>query len=610
MFSRLPSWILNVFQARRSSTVVKRRRRLDVETLEDRCVPSVNHAPVGVSNTVTTLENTPLVFQRADFGFSDPNDSPANNFLAVKITNVPVFGSLTNNGTAVSYGQFISVSDIDAGYLRFTPATNASGAGYAGFQFQNQDDGGTADFGVDLDPIARDMTIDVTWVNQTPSFSASNPAATYGGAQVTISGWATFDPGATNEYGQTATYIVSNISNPSFFDVAPSVSADGTLTYTLAQSENPSGSATFELKVQDNGGVANGAQDTSAPVQFTISFQNPIQDPIRVNTTTDNERVVVVGGVQTVSLRAAVNLNQGTAGQSHITFNLPAGSTIGLNSTLDIWRWGVYIEGLGASSLTIQRNSWLWTPDFSVISVAINLHVNISGVTITNGSGQLGAGINNSGFLGLDGVTMRGNNATGSGGAIYNSSSGEIAVWDSLLVGNSAGGSGGAIYNGGRAWVQFETEISGNSALYGGGVFNDRNKEFTINSGANIRNNYASNYGGGICNFGNLIMEDAFLLLNRAAQRGGGLFNGETDHTGDATLTNVDIEGNRALDATWGRGGGIYANTGAVELTGCILKDNEAVPAGGGNGASLREGALIIGIDNQIDDEILNDPTP
>ena len=43
-------------------------------------------------------------------------------------------------------------ADITAGNLVFTPAANANGAAYASFTFQVQDDGGTANGGVDLDP--------------------------------------------------------------------------------------------------------------------------------------------------------------------------------------------------------------------------------------------------------------------------------------------------------------------------------------------------------------------------------------------------------------------------------------------------------------------------
>ena len=47
-------------------------------------VTSVNDAPAGTNNTVTTLEDTAYTFTAADFGFSDPNDAPANSLLAVK----------------------------------------------------------------------------------------------------------------------------------------------------------------------------------------------------------------------------------------------------------------------------------------------------------------------------------------------------------------------------------------------------------------------------------------------------------------------------------------------------------------------------------------------
>src|SRR5207247_11038393 len=126
-----------------------------------------------------------------------------------------------------------------------------SGSAFAGFKFNVQDDGGTADMGQDTDWNDKDMTLNVTWVNQTPSFSASDPASGYGGADVRIDNWATFNPGAPDETSQTATYIVSNISDPNFFDVAPTVSADCTLSYTLADIDATSGSASFDLKVQD-----------------------------------------------------------------------------------------------------------------------------------------------------------------------------------------------------------------------------------------------------------------------------------------------------------------------------------------------------------------------
>src|SRR6202011_3403680 len=134
-------------------------------------VNSVNDAPSGTNNTVTTNEDTAFTFAAANFGFTDPNDSPANNVAAVEITTIPTSAArtLTDGGVAVTAGQFISIADINAGLLKFTPASNANGAAEASFTFQVQDDGGTANGGVNLDHSPNTMTINVTSVNDAPA---------------------------------------------------------------------------------------------------------------------------------------------------------------------------------------------------------------------------------------------------------------------------------------------------------------------------------------------------------------------------------------------------------------------------------------------------------
>src|SRR5439155_998634 len=102
---------------------------------------------------------------------------PANLFAAVEITTLPGAGSLELNGVAVTAGQFVSAADLLANKLKFTPASNANGAGYASFTFQVQDDGGTANGGVDTDQSANTLTIDVTSVNDAPQ-GASNTVTT------------------------------------------------------------------------------------------------------------------------------------------------------------------------------------------------------------------------------------------------------------------------------------------------------------------------------------------------------------------------------------------------------------------------------------------------
>ena len=75
-------------------------------------VTEVNDVPAGTDKTVTTAEDTAYTFAAADFGFTDPNDIPANAFSRVQITTLPAAGTLKLSGTAVTAGDFITVADI------------------------------------------------------------------------------------------------------------------------------------------------------------------------------------------------------------------------------------------------------------------------------------------------------------------------------------------------------------------------------------------------------------------------------------------------------------------------------------------------------------------
>jgi hypothetical protein len=108
---------------------------------------TVNHAPAGTDATRSMDEDATYTFVASDFGFSDPLDTPADALQAVKITALPEAGTLTASGVAVTAGQYVSAAEIESGALAFAPAADASGAGYANFTFQVQDDGGTASLG-------------------------------------------------------------------------------------------------------------------------------------------------------------------------------------------------------------------------------------------------------------------------------------------------------------------------------------------------------------------------------------------------------------------------------------------------------------------------------
>lgn len=121
------------------------------------------------------------------------------------------------------------------------------------------------------------FVVNVLYRNEQPDFTASNPADVNEDAgEVVVSNWASFRPTVESDINaeeasqQVLRYVVSNVSNPSLFARLPEINVNGDLIYTPA--ENTSGSSSFEVAVQDNGGIANGGVDQSAFQTFTITI--------------------------------------------------------------------------------------------------------------------------------------------------------------------------------------------------------------------------------------------------------------------------------------------------------------------------------------------------
>ena len=171
----------------------------------------------------------------------------------------------TNNDALFSVLPAINASN---GSLTFRPAANANGS--ATITVRLQDNGGTANGGVDTSA-AQTFTIGVTAVNDVPTFTKGSDQTVLEdvGAQM-VTGWATnISRGPADEAGQTLTFLVTT-NNDALFSVLPAVnSSNGNLTYTPAANAN--GSATITVRLQDNGGTANGGLDTSAAQTFVIN---------------------------------------------------------------------------------------------------------------------------------------------------------------------------------------------------------------------------------------------------------------------------------------------------------------------------------------------------
>jgi hypothetical protein len=177
--------------------------------------------------------------------------------------------SVTFSVSADNVGLFaVQPAVAPNGKLTYTPAANANGA--ATVTVTAQDDGGTANGGIDTSP-PRAFTVTIGPVNDAPSFSAGSDQTVVSlvGAQ-TVPGWATgISPGPGDESSQSLSFIVTN-NNPGLFAAQPAVAPNGTLTFTPTLLAI--GSATVTIRAADNGGTADGGNDTSPPQTFTIAI--------------------------------------------------------------------------------------------------------------------------------------------------------------------------------------------------------------------------------------------------------------------------------------------------------------------------------------------------
>ncbi len=258
-------------------------------------VTAVNDAPVAEVSAVTTDEDTAYAFESGDFLFTDVE---SDALVSITIQSLALSGgTLLFGGSPVTTGLTIPAASIST--LIYTPPLNANGTPFASFTF-------TAD---DASPgtVAATMTINVTAVNDVPSF-VIGPTRTVNedsGAQ-TFPGQATaISAGASDEIGQTLTFIVSN-DNTALFTAGgqPAISDSGVLTFTPAL--DAFGSALVTVSLSDG-------SLTSATQTFTINL-TAVNDPPSF-TKGDDQTVLEDAGPQSVT-GWATNISTGPANEN------------------------------------------------------------------------------------------------------------------------------------------------------------------------------------------------------------------------------------------------------------------------------------------------------
>ncbi|MFZ2726866.1 MAG: DUF4347 domain-containing protein [Methylococcaceae bacterium] len=232
---------------------------------------TINNPPSSSNTSVTTLEDNSYTFTLNDFAFSDTDN---NQLATIILNNLPTAGSLQLNSATLTAPQTISASDINNGLLTFIPANNANNNNYANFNFNVQDDGGTLNAGIDTSINANTITINVTAVNDAPT-SANRSISTLANNTYTFNN---NDFGFSDSDGNSlANIIVTSLPlvgllqlNGTTLNAVTSISVtalnNGLLKFIPATNASGNNYASFDFKVQDNGGTLNGGSDTSTNI--------------------------------------------------------------------------------------------------------------------------------------------------------------------------------------------------------------------------------------------------------------------------------------------------------------------------------------------------------
>ncbi len=335
--------------------------------------------------------------------------------------------------------------------------------------------------------------------------------------------------------------------------------------------------------------------------------------------------IMRVSNSSTVILRH-VRLEDGTANYGGAAY-VDAGSTLILDNA-SLARGTAALNGGGLrvlGSAELLNNSWIYSSvttdsgDGGGIAIGAAGVVDIRGgsdigvfdgiSSFPNQSADLGGGIFMSGgtLNVYDSSTIRNNSATTNGGGIYASNGATINFFDSATIGggnvnhaNSAAIGGGVYLTGSGTSLTLSTNnsVQGNtSSTNGAGIAVVEQATLNVD-GANILDNVAANWGGGIYIDSNnlataVTIQNGALIDGNSADLGGGIYaiddNVSLD-VSDSTLNNND--------ADWG-GGARFNSSGTFTLVNSAITNNEAT-SGNGGGVSLDQGGTFSATDLEL----------
>lgn len=243
----------------------------------DVAITPVNDPPNGTDKTVSVNEGSVYTFDSTDFGFADPID--AHRFLNIYLQYPPSDGVLMLGTSPAAVNDAISVTDINAGLLKYYPPSHTDGNVNTTFEFFVEDNGGG---GLSKAPDFNTFTIVNQGINQPPVL---NNGASVSVPEDTLYTFKLSDFPYTDPENHSLEYVAidmlptaGKLKLAGFDITAPleiNASSIADLTYTPNANVTGTAADSFQVKLRDSAGELNGGTDTSITAKsFSIDITN------------------------------------------------------------------------------------------------------------------------------------------------------------------------------------------------------------------------------------------------------------------------------------------------------------------------------------------------
>jgi len=238
-------------------------------------------------------------------GVDDPPDASNDNATVDEDSGTTTIDVLVND-TDIDGGP-MSVASVTQP-ANATVVNNTTDVGYEPDTDYCNDGSPTDDFSYTLNGgSTASVSVAVTCVNDAPMFTPGGDVSVPEDSGSFSQSWASaISPGPANESGQSVSFNVGNDNN-ALFSMQPAIDPSGTLSFTPAA--DTTGSATVTVTLMDDGGTANGGDDTSAPQTFTIT----VTEQADLAVTKDNGSSTSVPGTATTYTIVASNTGPSAA---------------------------------------------------------------------------------------------------------------------------------------------------------------------------------------------------------------------------------------------------------------------------------------------------------